>query len=361
MWDQNIAELAASVGPMVSADLFAEANRGGRRYIAGRGPLFDARIAAGKVRDGHGDLLANDIFCLEDGPRILDCLDFDERLRHGDVIADVAFLAMDLEHLGSAGAAVRFLSDYREFARETYPESLMDFYIAHRALVRAKVASLSIRQGSQHSSDEPLRLVRLALRHLRRGRVRIVLVGGLPGTGKSTLATALAGEMGWAVLSSDEVRKDIVGLGHLQPAPAQFREGIYSPVVTEAVYEELIARARRLASHGESVVIDASWIDAKWRRAASDLASETESDLLQLACVTPRGVADRRLLARGQHKSTSDATPSVAAAMAKHSDPWPDALVIEGAQTPATMLQVALEAVADRREGLPVAPRLQSR
>ena len=75
-----------------------------RRYLAGRDPLFARRIAAGHARDGHGDLLAEDVFCLDDGPRILDCLEFDERLRFGDVLGDVAFLAMDLERLGRPGS-----------------------------------------------------------------------------------------------------------------------------------------------------------------------------------------------------------------------------------------------------------------
>jgi len=61
------------------------------------------------VRDGHGDLLAEDIFLLDDGLRVLDCIEFNDRLRHGDVLADVAFLAMDLERLGEPALAARFL------------------------------------------------------------------------------------------------------------------------------------------------------------------------------------------------------------------------------------------------------------
>jgi uncharacterized protein len=93
-------------------------------YLAGRGPLFEQRIAAGHVRDGHGDLLADDIFLLDDGPRILDCIDFDPQLRYGDVLADAAFLAMDLEHLGRADLAGRFLAQYRELTADTWPASL---------------------------------------------------------------------------------------------------------------------------------------------------------------------------------------------------------------------------------------------
>ena len=120
-------------------------------------------------RDGHGDLLADDIFCLDDGPRVLDCLEFDDRLRYGDVLADVAFLAMDLERLGRTELARPFLDWYREFSAETYPESLAHHYIAYRAHVRSKIACL---RGSPEDQNEA-RGVHLSqcLRHLRAGQV----------------------------------------------------------------------------------------------------------------------------------------------------------------------------------------------
>ena len=91
----------------------------------------------------HGDLLADDIFLLDDGPRVLDCLEFDDSLRLDDVLADVAFLAMDLEFLGHPELAEHFLQTYARLADDDAPASLRDFYIAYRALVRAKVAALT--------------------------------------------------------------------------------------------------------------------------------------------------------------------------------------------------------------------------
>jgi aminoglycoside phosphotransferase family enzyme len=99
-------------------------------YIDGRHALLTSRMAAGLVRDGHGDLLADDIFCLADGPRALDCLDFDNRLRWIDVLDDVACLATDVEDLGAAGAAYGFLGNYAEFSGWPQPETLLHHYIA---------------------------------------------------------------------------------------------------------------------------------------------------------------------------------------------------------------------------------------
>jgi hypothetical protein len=116
------------------------------RFVDGRGPLFADRAAGGHIVDGHGDLIAEDVFCLPDGPRVLDCLEFDDRLRFVDVLDDVAFLAMDLEHLCAGAAAEAFLAWYREFSAAPVVRSLQHHYVAYRAFVRAKVAGIRARQ-----------------------------------------------------------------------------------------------------------------------------------------------------------------------------------------------------------------------
>ena len=240
-WESSFATMQPFVGSILPADVAARVEQSARLYLDGRGPLFADRIAHGKVRDGHGDLLADDIFCLDDGPRILDCIEFDDRLRYGDVLADVAFLAMDLERVGAADLGGRFLAWYREFAAENYPETLAQHYIAYRAHVRAKVACLRASQGDAGAQDQAQQLLQMADDHLQRGRVVLALVGGLPGTGKSTLAAGLSDRLGWTVLRSDEVRKDLAGLGHLARAPDEYGKGLYD----ERVHRQDLRRAPR--------------------------------------------------------------------------------------------------------------------
>ena len=91
---------------------------------------------------GHGDLLADDIYCLDDGPRILDCLESDNRLRWLDGLDDAAFLAMDLERLGNPGLAQWFTGWYAEYSGDPAPASLCHHYVAYRAFVQAKVTCL---------------------------------------------------------------------------------------------------------------------------------------------------------------------------------------------------------------------------
>jgi hypothetical protein len=330
IWEASFQQLVPFTGPVLDADAARRVEHLVRRYLAGRSRLFDHRIALGAVRDGHGDLQAEDIFCLDDGPRILDCIEFDDHLRHGDVLADVAFLAMDLERLGAPAAAAEFLSRYREFAGETYPQSLAHHYIASRAHVRCKVACLRHGQGDAGAATDARTLLDLTLRHLETGRVRLVLVGGLPGTGKSTVAAALADATGWSVLRSDEVRKDVAGLGHTTAAIAPPGEGLYRPELTSATYGALLGRARTALDLGESVILDASWSSAHHRDAARELAEATSSDLVELCCVAPLGVAEQRILDRlTAGGDPSDATPAVALAMADRFDPWPTASPVD--------------------------------
>ena len=219
---RQIQELLAPRQPLEPA-VIEETERLALRFLAGRGPLFDARIREGRVVDGHGDLLADDIFCLDDGPRILDCLDFDDRLRWLDGLDDAAFLAMDLERLGTPALAEQFMAGYAEYSGDPAPVSLCHHYIAYRAFVRVKVACLRVVQDLPAAGRTACQLADLALRHLRAGAVTLVLVGGLPGTGKSALAGAVADRLGLAVLSSDRIRKELAG-GRRGQRPRALRE-----------------------------------------------------------------------------------------------------------------------------------------
>jgi aminoglycoside phosphotransferase family enzyme/predicted kinase len=356
-WTANLDETRRFGGAVLDAEDLHAVAASAEQFLIGRQALLSRRVAEHRIVDGHGDLLADDIFCLDDGPRILDCLEFDDRLRYVDRIDDIAFLAMDLEYLGAPELTAQLLQWYREFSGDTAPPALVHHYLAYRAFVRTKVACLRLEQGDPTARESAHRLMAMTRRHLGAGAVRLVLVGGLPGTGKSTLAGHIADELGHVVLSSDRIRKELAGLNPADPAPAGYRAGIYTPEHTRAVYAELIARAELLLGLGESVTLDASWSSAPERAAAEQLAIRTHARLSALQCQAPAEVAAHRMRNR---LGPSDADGVLAAAMRADSDPWPEASLIDTSATADTAAQQAVDRIHPSGEGRPwfAAPRL---
>lgn len=297
------------------------------RFIDGREPLLMNRIADDRIVDGHGDLQAEDIFDLADGFRVLDCLDFDDRLRYVDCLDDIAFLAMDLEYLGYSALGGQLLADYLLITADPAPRSLGDHYIAYRALVRAKVDAIRFGQGDNAARDRVARHLLIAARHLDEAAVRLVLIGGLPGTGKSTVAKELSALTGAVVISSDQVRTQLRERGQIVGDSGTFGAGAYSAANKTRVYTELLTRAHLLLSLGVSVILDASWIDADERERARVLATDTHADLVQLRCVCPQAVADQRI--RRRDPGDSEATTQIAAAMSGSAPAWPGATSLD--------------------------------
>jgi uncharacterized protein len=326
-WTANIEDVRRFRDSLLEPGVAERIERCAGRFLQGREALFADRIHAGHVVDGHGDLLTDDVFCLADGPRVLDCLEFDDRMRWLDVVDDVAFLAMDLERLGRPELAEQLLNTYAEFSGDPAPAALVHHYIAYRAVVRLRVACLRSEQESadeaKQTRDEVQLYARLSLRHLEQGAVRLILVGGLPGTGKSTVSGYLADRFGLVLLSSDRMRKELAGLDPSAAAGTEYRAGLYTPEMTERVYRELLDRAGSSLSRGESVVLDASWTRESDRRHARDLAAATASDFVALECVASAAVTAERLRTRGP--TPSDANQDVAREMAADAEPWPEA------------------------------------
>jgi aminoglycoside phosphotransferase family enzyme/predicted kinase len=347
LWCSSLDQLGSFPPALVDPTDVERARALALRFLHGRHPLFAHRVFERHIVDGHGDLLAQDVFCLDDGPRILDCLEFDPLYRHGDVLLDLAFLAMDLEHLGRPDLAKVLMDAYREHSFENHPRTLEQFYVAYRALVRWKVSCLRAEDGDTDAAADAAAFAAQCLRRLDAAQVHLVLVGGLPGTGKSTVAAGLADALGWTQLRSDEVRKELAGLGHTDAADAPPFRGIYEPSATEDTYQELLRRARVALKLGDSVVLDASWLEPGLRDAAASVAADSMAVLHELRCELPLDVARSRLAAR--HRSggdASDATPEVLDALAaRFPDPWASAAVIRTDRPPEICVDEAVAAV----------------
>lgn len=334
-WQDNFDEMRPFVGDLLDAGVFAQTEKLAGDFIAGRRRLFAQRVESGFACDGHGDLQADDVFCLDDGPRVLDCIEFCDELRYGDVVNDLAFLVMDLERLGAAALTEDLIGAYEQEADTTIPRSLLHFYVGYRAQVRAKVACL---RAAQLAPDDPegrevraraANLLGLCVQALGDALPRLVLVGGLPGTGKTTVATGIARTLGIEAVRSDVVRKELAGLDPSRPAVAPFRQGIYDPALTARVYSELLDRAQGELAQGRSVVLDASFTHGSERARARALATEMHGAIVELRCTLDGAAAARRMeVRRTRSADASDADGAIAEAMAEIADPWPEATVL---------------------------------
>lgn len=339
-WSDNLRETQRYTGRVLDAAVHAEISHLATRYVDGRQDWLNERAESGHAVDGHGDLTAEDIFCLVDHPRVLDCIEFDDRLRWLDVLDDVAFLAMDLEHLGRPDLAGDFVSWYLQFSGEPARASLQHHYVAYRAFVRAKVSCIQASQGAPAAAADVDRYARLALEHLRAGEPTLTLVGGGPGSGKTTLAGGIADTLGRVLLGTDLIRPQLPDAGVAR----------YSPDARRAVYVELLSRARRALGCGESVVADATWGAEPLRELARQVAAQTRSRFVCLECRAPVEVAarraQRRLAAGGD---ASEAGARVARLQAACREPWPEAVGIDTTAGPDTALARALVALAPPR------------
>jgi aminoglycoside phosphotransferase family enzyme/predicted kinase len=294
----------------------------GLRYMNGRRLLFDRRVRDGRIRDGHGDLRVDHVYVTSSGVRIVDCLEFDADLRACDVVADFAFLAMDLERLDEPAVADQLWAVYRDHTGDDYPSSLAHFYVAQRALVRLKVVLMSPRPRTRAAVAEEDRLLDLAEAHLVAAQPTMTCIGGLPGSGKSTLASALAVRHDLVYLSTDAIRHE----GRESDERSPWGAGRYTESAVAAVYAELLSRARTALGSGYSVVLDASWRDSAHRRQAAAIAEEAGAILSEIACEVDDVTAAERL--RGSRPGFSEAGMAERRAMRAGFAPWPTATVV---------------------------------
>ena len=318
-WRDNLVELDRHADTL-PAETLSRIARLATEFIAGRGPLFRRRIDEGLIVDGHGDLLADDIFCGQDEPALLDCLEFDDNLRYVDCVDDAALLAMDLEFLGRKDLGEDFLERYAAHSARTAPPALAHFYVAYRAGVRAKVDCVRRTQGKPEAAEDAARHLAIADEHLRGATVRLALVGGNPGTGKSTVARALAEQTGAQVISTDDVRRELRDSGVIAGDAGVLDQGLYSPDNVARVYEFALRRARSLLGDGQSVILDGTWRDSQARAQAHRLAWQTHSATVELMCSSTIDTAAGRITTR--RPGNSEVTPEIAAALAAERAGW---------------------------------------
>lgn len=271
-------------------------------------PLLDRRAAAGRVRDGHGDLHLRNICLFGGKPVLFDAIEFDPGFRRIDVFYDFAFLLMDLLHRRLAAHANLALNAYVSATDDVEGVATLPLFLAVRAIIRGHIQATiaAARADGGQPWAEAGAYFDLAEAALAPPPPLLLAIGGLSGTGKSTLARAIAPRIGALpgalLLRSDVIRKRLAGV----PPERRLPESCYTPEWTERVYDALLRRAVAGLGGGHSVIADAVSGQAGQRAALEAAARQTGARFLGIWLEAPLAVREARIGRRAADASDAD-------------------------------------------------------
>lgn len=291
-------------------------------------PRLAQRHAEGFVRECHGDLHLANVVLLAGHAIPFDAIEFNPALRWIDVMSEVAFPWMDLEHHGLAPLAARFLDAYLQASGDYLGLETLRFYAIYRAMVRAKVACIRAHElalsdpGRSPAHAEIAAHLALARRLSRVPRPALILMHGLSGSGKSTLAQCLLETLGAIRLRSDVERKRRHALTAGARRGAAPGRGLYTVREDDLTYARLAALASPVLAAGYPVIVDATFLRRSRRDAFRALASAAGASFTIVACDAPMAALRERIGTRARSGTdASDAGLAVLEHQARSREP----------------------------------------
>ena len=273
-----------------------------RRYQRLR-PRIEQRKVDGRVRECHGDAHLGNVVLYQGRATLFDCLEFSPDLRWTDTMADLAFTVMDLQDRGAAPLSWRLLDAYLVHSGDHDGLDLLDFYVVYRAMVRAKVAALSLADAETEQSRKRWRgevddYLALALRTAQRPPPTLILTSGVSGSGKSWLSERLLERCGLVRLRSDVERKRLQGLPASARTDSSPGQGLYTPEISAGTYRRLAELSEHILRAGLPVLVDAAFLKAEQRAQFRALADRLGVRFGVIACSAPLAVLEARVSAR---------------------------------------------------------------
>jgi len=336
--EENFEQMEPFVDALAPSEEYAFIREASRAFFRYHGGLFERRIREKRICDGHGDLRAEHIYFLHTAEgvddrsaasppiQIIDCIEFNDRFRYGDAASDLAFLVMDLERLGYPELGGALMAGYVEEAADPGVHTVLDFYAAYRAVVRMKVACLAASETPDTGRTavlkaDALNYMRLAYRYAHIfSRPTLWVFCGLPASGKSVLAGALADVLSLRLLRSDCLRKE-EGSHAEDLGVAPYDKGGYRLERRPRGDCHMLALAQDELKNGRSVVLDASYSKRRWRDDVRRLAADADVNVIFVQCVCPEETLRERLLLRETGGSVSDARIQHLPAMIRDFEP----------------------------------------
>ena len=296
---ENFAQIRALSPPPEVLGRLGPLEAWARDECARLASTFAQRQQAGFIRECHGDLHLGNIAWVANAPLIFDCIEFNPGLRWIDVQSEVAFLFMDLVHRARPDLAWRLLNRYLEHTGDYAGLALFHFYLAYRAMVRAKVAAIRAHQQPDEGDCELLSYLELAGRPSRQDRPALLLMHGVSGSGKTWLSQRVLERLGAIRLRSDVERKRLFGLDILDDS-RRIEGGIYTEAASAHTFRRLLELARDLLQTGHVVIVDATFLKQAHRAPFVQLADDIRVPLRILALQADTNLLRQRVRQRSE-------------------------------------------------------------
>ncbi len=275
-------------------------------------PRMVRRKAEGFVRECHGDMHLRNMALIDGEVVVFDCIEFNENLRWIDVISELAFVVMDLQDRRRPDLAWRFVDAWLAHSGDYAGLALLAYYQMYRAMVRAKVDSIRLQQADIGEAEQQVvyreldGYLSLASDYAKAKQPCLIITHGLSGSGKTTHSQAILERLGAIRLRSDVERKRLAGLAPQTRAGAAAGQGIYTAEMTRKTYARLAQLAQGILENGYSVIVDATFLEARQRKPFRQLAATLGVRFHILDFTAPADVLRERIRNRKHDASDAD-------------------------------------------------------
>ncbi len=320
--DENYEQTEKYIGSQQTQPQFDETKQYTDDFFAQRPGLFTSRVQNNWIRECHGDLHLGNICCWQDKILLFDCIEFNEQFRFVDVMFDVAFIVMDLEARQRKDLGNAFLNTYVEQTGDWEGLQVLPLYLSRQAYVRAKVNSFLLNDPAvpdakkQEARATAAHYYHLAWQYTKPRQGQLILMSGLSGSGKSTIARQLARKLTAIYIRSDAVRKHLGGI----PLTERGGTNLYTDEMSQQTYGRLLELGIVLATQGFPVILDAKYDRQQLRLEAIAKAQSHHLPLQIIQCTAPLEVLRDRLSSRSG--DIADATADLLEAQQAASEPF---------------------------------------
>jgi hypothetical protein len=316
--DENFEQTTPVINVTIPKKTYDDIKKMNQNFFEKNKKVFSKRIQQGHIHDCHGDLHSGNIV-VHHGICIFDCIEFNKRFRYIDIASDIGFLAMDLDYQNHPHLASYLIDKYIEKSNDLNIYDVLNFYKSYRAYVRGKVIGFQLNDPNIKKARKKQILATtrkyfdlshyyalLTYLDINRTKPLLFLVGGLTGTGKSTIALKIAVDYHAHLINTDIVRKELAGIDRYERHHDKPDTGLYAPEKIDRTYKKVIDKGASHLKKGENIVLDATFQKIKYREMAQQTAEENHADFIQIECICPDNIVKKRLEQRLQKKTVSD-------------------------------------------------------